>query len=117
MKTKSIYKSVLIRGEWEHDHNIHKVKARRVNLTSAPDRLFFAHKSPYGNFTITEAYSGAIVVQSYHKETLESLIERANDKIKNQVPKKYKSFAEFVEDYVIRNNYLPLKVNLKVFAV
>lgn len=114
MKTK-IYKLALIHCEYKNA-GLKKVKAKRIFLESAPNRIFFAHKDSYGYFTITEAYSGVMVVKSFYKESLEALIEQANYKIKGQIPEKYKSFDNFVEDYVIRSGYLPLRTNLKTFA-
>ena len=114
MKTK-IYKPALIRNEWKNE-GLSAVKARKVFIETAPNRIFFAHKDTYGNFTISEAYSGAAVVKSFYKEKLESLIEQANNKIKTQIPPQYHSFDEFVEDYVIRHGYLPFRTNLITFA-
>lgn len=114
MKTR-IYKPALIRCEWKNE-GLQRVKAKRVFLESEPNRIFFAHKNSYGNWTITEAYSGAAVVKSFYKDTLDALIVQANYKIKDQIPKQYKSFTDFVEDYVIRNGYLPFRTNLKTFS-
>jgi len=114
MKTRKIYRNVLIRNEAGNE--LRKVKAKRVILNSCPHRLFFAFKSDYYKlWNITEAYSGVKVIQSFHQIPLKDVIEQANDKIKNQVPKKYRSFDEFVEDYIIRENILPLRTNLKAF--
>ena len=114
MKTR-IYKPALIRNTWQNK-GLECVKAKRVFLEAEPNRIFFAHKNSYGYFTITEAYSGAAVIKSFTKEKLDDLIEQANYKIKNQIPKQYKSFTDFVEDFVIRNGYLPFMTNLKTFS-
>jgi len=114
MRTK-IYKPALIRLDWR-DEGIQAVKARRVFLETAPNRVFFAHRDTYGNFIISEAYSGAVVARTFYKEKLEAVIEQANNRILNQIPEKYKNFDDFVEDYVLRHGYLPFRTNLKTFA-
>ena len=114
MKTK-IYKPALIRCEWKNE-GLQRVKAKRVFLEAAPNRIFFAHKNSYGSFTITDAYSGAAVVKAFYKEKLDVLIAQANYKIRGQIPPQYKNFDEFADDYVIRNGYLPFKTNLKTFS-
>ena len=123
MKTKSIYKTALVRDEFPDKNKLRTVKAKRVILDSCPHRLFFAHRANNGlpnhnYYKITEALSGAVVYYDWNDMlTLKQVIEQANERINNHVPEKYKTFDEFIEDYIYRERIFPLKVNLKVFAV
>lgn len=114
MKTKSIYKSALIRNENLQNKYLRVVKARRVQLKSNPDIIFFAHKTPY-QYLISEALSGAIVSEVYGcNRTLQQAIKSAEKQISEKLTKK--SLKEYITDYILQNKIYPLNVNVKQFS-
>lgn len=117
MKTKSIYKTVLIRCHEFNAGSLKTARAKRVYLSACPERLFFLHKNDRGKYAkITDALSGAVVFHDFNNQYKEKeLIEEANKRIKTNLPPKFKTFDDFVTDYILRYNLFPLTVNLKVF--
>jgi hypothetical protein len=83
----------------------------RVILPSLPDRVFFAHKN-YGIFIITDAYSGCQITTS---KSLSLAIRDANKKVSSKYPKKYGSFADYVNYFISEYGYIPFISNVKRF--
>lgn len=114
MKTKSVYKSALIRSDIMRDYSLRVVKARRVQLKSNPDIIFFAHKTPY-QYLISEALSGAIVSEVYGcNRTLQQAIKSAERQISQKLTGK--SLKDYITDYILQNKLYPLTVNIKQFS-
>lgn len=114
MKTKSVYKSALIRNDMMRNNSLRVVKARGVQLKSNPDIVFFAHKTPY-QYLISEALSGAIVSEVYGcNRTLQQAIESAERQISQKLTGK--TLKEYITDYILQNKLYPLTINVKQFS-
>jgi hypothetical protein len=118
MKTK-IYKPALIRMDARcYGFNIAKVMARRVLIPSQPDRVFFAHRSAYGYFIISDAQTGIRATAFGETRKLSEAISMADERIRFNLSK-YKTpitLTEHINTLLNKDNVVPFISNLKRFA-
>jgi hypothetical protein len=119
MKTKT-YKPALIRMNegYSSGFNINKVMARKVIIPSQSDRVFFAHRSPCGYFTISDAQTGIKATAFGETKNLTEAISMADERIRYNLSlyKRPTTLTEHINTMLNKENIVPFISNLKRFA-